>query len=299
MSYCVFMHRSDSIYEDIPAEQYQFPRQYLARAEPSVGSWILYLEPRKVHHTRGYFAVARVQEIIPDPNVTGMFVALIEQGSYLEFPNSVPFSEQDGPLERGLLNESGNLSGRAQSAVRPISDVDFLRIVERGLAESEPFLPRLDDTPAGFELHEVQSPFVFEQVRDRTQYLMSRALRDRAFRRLVLRAYGERCAFTGLKLINGGGRAEVNAAHIRPVESKGPDSVTNGIALSGTAHWMFDRGLVSLTNDLEIIISRQVNDLAAVRGFINQSGYAFAPDVSKHRAHPKFIEWHRENIFKH
>jgi len=42
-------------------------------------------------------------------------------------------------------------------------------------------------------------------------------------------------AITGLKLINGGGRAEVDAAHTRPVEANGPDVLSNGIALSGTA----------------------------------------------------------------
>jgi predicted restriction endonuclease len=60
----------------------------------------------------------------------------------------------------------------------------------------------------------------------------------------VLRAYDERCAITGFKFINGGGRAEVDAAHIRPVQHNGPDTINNGIALCGTAHWMFDRGLI-------------------------------------------------------
>lgn len=27
----IFVHRTDSIYDDSPAEQYQFPRQYLTR----------------------------------------------------------------------------------------------------------------------------------------------------------------------------------------------------------------------------------------------------------------------------
>ncbi|WP_368855610.1 HNH endonuclease, partial [Klebsiella aerogenes] len=53
------------------------------------------------------------------------------------------------------------------------------------------------------------------------------------------------------------GRAEVAAAHIRPVEANGPDIINNGVALSGTAHWMFDRGLFSLADNLEILISRQ------------------------------------------
>jgi putative restriction endonuclease len=49
---------------------------------------------------------------------------------------------------------------------------------------------------------------------------------------------------SGLQLINGGSRAEVDAAHIRLVEASGPDITSNGMALSGAAHWMFDRGLI-------------------------------------------------------
>lgn len=52
---------------------------------------------------------------------------------------------------------------------------------------------------------------------------------------------------------------------IRPVEANGPDIVSNGLALSGTAHWMFDRGLISLSDDLGILISRHVNDPDGVR----------------------------------
>ena len=99
--------------------------------------------------------------------------------------------------------------------------------------------------------------------------LSSRVVRDRLFRRLILQAYDKRCAITGLKLINGGGRAEVDAAHIKPVEANGPDILTNGIALSGTAHWMFDRGLISLSDNLDILVSRQANDADSIRGLIN------------------------------
>lgn len=298
MSYCVFMHRSDSIYDDSPAEQYQFPRQYLGRAQGSVGDWVVYLEPSKVPGTRGYFAIARVQQIIPDPKAPDMYLALIEPGSYLDFSRSVPFNDVGGPIELGLLNEHGKLSGRAQSAVRPISSQDFQRIVERGLDDHEPLLPRVDvaEPVDGFE--EGRVPFVFEQERDRVQQLTSRVVRDRVFRKVVLRAYDERCAITGLKLINGGGRAEVDAAHIRPVQAKGPDVVNNGLALSGTAHWMFDRGLISLSDELEILISRQVNDVGGVRSFINKTGFAFAPQRASDRPHPHFLKWHREHCFK-
>jgi len=227
-----------------------------------------------------------------------MYLALIEPGSYLDFANPVSFNGATGPVEQGVLNEQGRISGRAQSAVRPISFDDFKRITELGFADKVPLLPRRDDDMPSSGFDEEQASFRFEQQRDRTSVTISRVLRDRVFRRVVLRAYNERCAITGLKLINGSGRAEVAAAHIRPVEASGPDIISNGIALSGTAHWMFDRGLISLADDLEILISRQTNDLDGVRSLINKSGRALAPRRLSDRPHPHFLRWHREHCFK-
>lgn len=303
MAFGVFLHRSDSIYDDSPAERYQFPPQYLGRVQACVGGWIVYLEPTKVRDTRGYFAVAKVQQVIPDPGSPGMYIAIIEPGSYLEFANPVPFNGPVGILERGVLNEAGRISGRAQAAVRPLSHADFHRIVTAGLDEPDTLLPRIgdairDEEPLRPELDEEQAPFVYEQERERVSQLTSRIVRDRVFRRLVLRAYEQRCAITGLKLINGGGRAEVEAAHIRPVTANGPDTVNNGIALSGTMHWMFDRGLISLSDDLDILLSRHVNDQDGVRALFNRTGKALVPHRSSQRPHPRFLEWHRTHCFK-
>lgn len=227
-----------------------------------------------------------------------MYLALIEPGSYLDFANPVPFNGATGPVEQGVLNDEGRVSGRAQSAVRPISAEDFSRIVALGFEERATLLPRLDSEMPSSGFAEEQTPFKFDQQRNRISVTVSRILRDRVFRRVVLRAYDERCAITGLKLINGSGRAEVAAAHIRPVEASGPDIVSNGIALSGTAHWMFDRGLISLADDMEILISRQTNDPQGIRSIINKSGRALEPRRISDRPHPHFLKWHRENFFK-
>jgi putative restriction endonuclease len=302
MGFGVFIHRSDSIYDDSPAERYQFPSQYLSRVQACVGDWIIYYEPRKVAETRGYFAIAKVSQVMLDPKAPNMYIALIEPQSYLDFINPVPFSNAAGVVESGVLNEEGRISGRAQSAVRPLSVSDFNRIMSLGLDEKEPVLPRMGEVEAfnsapGFT-DTSQSPFIFEQERSRVTFTNSRIVRDRIFRRLILQAYDKRCAITGLKLINGGGRAEVDAAHIRPVEASGPDIISNGIALSGTAHWMFDRGLIALSDDLEILVSRHVNDPASVRALINKTGRAIVPPRPYQRPHPHFLEWHRENCFK-
>ena len=297
MSYGVFIHRSDSIYDDSPAERYQFPNQYLGRVQSCVGDWIIYYEPRRVADTRGYFAMAKIERVVPDPTTSGMYLALIEPGSYLDFVNPVPFTDASGAvIEQGVLNEQGKISGRAQSAVRPISPSDFSRIVTLGLNESEPLLPRTGEENPGFG--EQQAPFKFEQSRDRANFTVSRIVRDRIFRRTVLRAYSERCAISGLRLINGMGRAEVAAAHIRPVEKDGPDIINNGIALSGTVHWMFDRGLIGLSDELQILVSRQANDPGGIRALINKNGYAHPPQRLSDRPHPRFLQWHREHCFK-
>ncbi|MBS0561702.1 MAG: HNH endonuclease, partial [Proteobacteria bacterium] len=289
----VFIHRSDSIYDDRLAEQYQFPAQYLSRAMQCVGDWIVYYEPRKAAGTRGYFAVAKVQQIIPDPAAPGMHLAIIAPGTYLDFSNPVPFSTADGLVERGLLNPKGRISGRAQSAVRPLSNADFNRIVTLGLEDASTELPRADLSPVPMQFSEQQQPFGFEEERERSATLVSRAIRDRAFRTVVLRAYGSQCAISGLKLINGGGRAEVEAAHIRPVEHNGPDIVSNGLALSGTMHWMFDRGLIGVSDSSEIIISRHVNDPGSVAKMINPTGRLLPPERPFQRPHPDFLQWHR------
>ncbi len=295
----VFIHRSDSVYEDIPSEQYQFPQNYLSRAQQCVGDWIIYLEPSKVKRSKGYFALAKVQEIVPDPTIPKMFIAIIEKSSYLEFGSPVPFRSTYGVPERSVLNKGGSVSGRAQAAVRTIPVADFDRIINLGLRTSASLLPRLDDNLPVDGLSEFDSPPYFYNERERSEYLGSRIVRDRNFRQIVLAAYDERCAITSLKLINGGGRAEVEAAHIQPVENNGPDILTNGIALSGTAHWMFDRGLISIADNLEVLISRQVNDLSAIHAIINKNGFINRPERESDKPHPRFLAWHRENQFKY
>ncbi|MFL0419191.1 HNH endonuclease [Sphingomonas sp. 179-I 2A4 NHS] len=299
MAFGVFIHRSDSIYNDTPAERYQFPRQYLSRVRACIGDWIIYYEPRKVPNTRGYFAVAKVAQVVPDASAPGMYFALIEVGSYLDFSTPVPFAVANGDvIERGILNEAGRISGRAQAAVRELSVYYFNRIVDTGLADAAPLLPRVGLPDVLPMVREERTPFGFDEARARVDMLVSRAVRDRVFRRIVLRAYGERCAITGLKLINGGGRAEVEAAHIRPVEANGPDILSNGLALSGTAHWMFDRGLISLADDASIMISRQANDPISIRAIINPTRRAILPPRLSDCPHPQFVRWHRENCFK-
>ena len=291
----VFLFREDSRYDDRPWEVYQFPRPYLSRASQMVGDWVIFLEPAKAGK-KGYHAVAKVSQITPDPRIADMYLAVIDPTTYLEFDLSVSFQIDGAYPERSVLNETGRVSGRAQAAVRTIPDADFNRIIAMGLDTQEPLLPRADDALALSVVQEQQAGFVYEE--DKTKVLALRTVRDRIFRSKVLKAYGSRCALTGFKFINGGGRAEVEAAHIKSVESKGPDIVQNGFALSGTIHWMFDRGLVSVADDRQILLSNHINDVEGVRKILNPTGLAWLPEREAERPDPRFLQWHRENCFK-
>lgn len=286
----VFVHRRDTHYDDKPDVGYQFPPQYLSRARQFERDWVVYYEPVKAG-ARGFYALAFVERIVADPSVPKMYVAEIQPNTYLDFSTPVPHRIDGALVESGLRN--------AQAAVRPLSHADFVAIINRGLGDDEPILPRIDSVETFDQrVRDVPGAFVFEQPRVRIDSLVSRPFRDRVFRGAVINAYGSRCAITGLKFINGGGRAEVEAAHIRPVERNGPDSVNNGLALSGTAHWMFDRGLIGLTDDLDVIVSRHVNDLESLDRLLQPSRRAYTPADPALRPHPRFLGWHRDNVFK-
>jgi len=88
--------------------------------------------------------------------------------------------------------------------------------------------------------------------RQRIIQTISRLSRLGNFRQQVLRAYGDRCAVTGMQL------RLVDAAHILPVGAPGSlDDVTNGIALSPTFHRAYDAGLIYLAGDYRMSVNQR------------------------------------------
>jgi putative restriction endonuclease len=135
------------------------------------------------------------------------------------------------------------------------------------------------------------------EERPRVPLVGERWFRERAFTARVREAYENRCAFTGLRILNGGGRPEVQAAHIQPVARSGPDALRNGLALSGTMHWMFDRGLISLDDDGRLLLAEE-SVPAEVRRLLRPDLHALLPEAPEARPHPQFLRFHRQKVFK-
>jgi putative restriction endonuclease len=291
----------DPTYDDLPEQRYHFPRTYLRAVQAAQRDWIIYYEPRRSSgdlSSRGgrqsYFATARIAEIVDHGTRPGHFYALID--SYLDFARPVPFAEGGHYYESALRRDDGDTNkGAFGRAVRQLPDLEYDAILRSGFATIVSVDTSPEDgqqiTPAGFEepVAEFERPLV--------ERVVTRLFRDAAFSGAIKAAYHDTCAFTGLKIVNGGGRSEVQAAHVRPVASAGPDSLRNGIALCGTFHWMFDRGLISIADDRQLLLAKgRVPD--SVGRLLNPDRVLLAPTRADQAPHPLFLRWHRENVFK-
>jgi putative restriction endonuclease len=297
----VFTSKIEPSYDDLPEERYHFPRTYLRQVEAAVGDWIVYYEPRRASSdlsSRGgrqsYFATARVERIGRDLEREDHFYAYISD--YLEFDRAVPFKDgafyYEGALRR---NDGATSKGAFGRAVRSISDSEYNLIDKAGFVQTiiETDFRRLQKLTPNLHIEEEAKEF----ERPVVEMVVARPFREAAFAVSVKAAYVNTCAMTGLQIINGGGRAEVQAAHIRPVAAGGSDSVRNGLALSGTIHWMFDRGLVAVDDDLSILVAAaRLPD--AVTRLLREDRKISVPAKPETRPHPVHLRYHRENIFK-
>jgi putative restriction endonuclease len=299
----VFDTKPNSGYDDDILRRYHFPTQsnYMAAALAAVGDWIVYREPARNGGLRAYIAVARVLKIAPDPSMPNHAYAII--GEYLPFDRPVPFAGGGRYWEAPLraIGDPTRVGASLQGkAVRPLDDTDFASLVAAGLSDTLAPENAIRFGLAGVE--EAAQPFEYsglpgiDQVRRVEAMLVNRKIRDANFRRQICEAYDDRCAVTRLRIINGGGRSEVQAAHIWGVSEGGPDVVQNGLALSGTIHWLFDRHLISLTDDYRLLVSHNKVP-AELRGlFERQMDRIHLPADSRQHPHPAYIQRHRERF---
>jgi putative restriction endonuclease len=290
----VFTTKVGSGYDDVVEERYHFPSTYLGQVRNAIGDFIVYYEPRRQGDAptggrQSYFAVARLLEVEPDFELTDHYYARLD--NYLDFDRPVPFRSANGYFEMALQRSDGETNrGAFGRAVRNISDDEFSAILSAGFSSVASL--QIDENVIGAEIDEPEREF----ERPLVEITETRWFRDRAFTRHVQKAYDRTCAVTGLQIVNGGGRAEAQAAHIKPVASEGPDSVRNGIALSGTLHWMFDRGLFSVGESYEILIANGVPD--RIRQIVNPTGRLLLPTDRLQWPHQHYLSYHRQNIYK-
>ena len=296
----VFDTRAGTIYDDDITTRYHFPDRYLRPARACVGDWVLYREPRRAGGRSGYVAAARVITLASDRSKPGFSFAEIE--SFMDFDTVVRLDGPNGPYEEGLRGIEASRRGVALQgrSIRTISAKAFGGIVRAGLESTladdnsrRVGLEREWLDPATRDLIDSEP---IDQERRVEAMLVNRTIRDAAFRGQVIAAYDGRCAVTGLRMINGGGKAEAQAAHIWAVKDGGPDTVRNGIALSATVHWLFDRHLISLSDDHRLLVAHNRVPSELRQMFARQLDRVLLPSNPAHHPHPGFIRRHRDRF---
>ena len=125
-------------------------------------------------------------------------------------------------------------------------------------------------------------------------------VRDQGFRRAVVTAYCHRCALCAIRVRTLDNYTAVTAAHIRPWSETQDDRPANGMALCRMCHWTFDEGLLGVSQEYEVIASRQLTVLNNLPGYLtNLEGRgSVGPAQRAFWPATESLRWHQENVLR-
>jgi putative restriction endonuclease len=122
--------------------------------------------------------------------------------------------------------------------------------------------------------------------------------REARFRLAVVPAYNYTCALTGYRLVTVRSGSIVDAAHIHQFADSRNNHPRNGIALCKNAHWLFDEGLWSLSDDYKVIVAiKRFHESGADALLLSRmAGQAVhLPSDKSYWPDPAHLSWHREH----
>lgn len=135
-----------------------------------------------------------------------------------------------------------------------------------------------------------------ESLRLGAEYLTRARLGQGAFRVLVTEAYERRCAVSGERTL-----PVLEAAHIKPYAKSGPHLVSNGLLLRSDLHILFDDGYLTVTEDLNVEVSRNIKEkFENGREYYRYHGRPLitVPGDSNQRPSHEFLRWHNTEVFQ-
>lgn len=151
----------------------------------------------------------------------------------------------------------------------------------------------------GLDLDGIEESVVRQRA---SELLIPERRRDPEFRIKVLRAYEFRCAMCGFDGRLDSTTVGLEAAHIRWWAEDGPDVTPNGLCLCAMHHQLFDRGVLGLSRDREVMVSALFigRDSAAETMVTSLAGreLLLPRDGTDEVAEPH-RSWHEKQVFRH
>ena len=150
-------------------------------------------------------------------------------------------------------------------------------------------LDRMGQIPDYFELEP-------EIRKEGPLYVVEGRRGQAAFRSSVLEAYKRRCAITQERTM-----PALEASHIKPYKTSGPNRVSNGILLRADLHQIFDEGYITVRQDYHIEVSKRIKaEYENGKEYYQFNGLLLPnlPDNHLERPDKRFIEWHNQHVYR-
>lgn len=125
--------------------------------------------------------------------------------------------------------------------------------------------------------------------------------REIRFRLRIVAAYDYTCALTGYRLTTISGTSIVDAAHIHQFSDSRNNDLRNGLALCKNAHWLFDKGLWTISEQYRVIVAtdRFAEDSPDQKGLRQYHGERIRlPNDPELWPNPVHLAWHRKHRFQ-
>ncbi len=218
----------------------------------------------------------------------------------------LPFYHLKSDLFWKPLDEDGNAAVSRESAVLAQLDVSLLLCLQEPLFRElvrRTLIARYFEPSERAELYQLCGLVIPHDdiiAADATRFLASdknERRRDAKFAVRVLPAYDFTCALTRHRMVAIDGSTPLDAAHIHQFKKGGNCHPTNGLALSKTAHWLFDRGFWSLTDDYRVLVASRRFEEAGEQSHLLKPRAGLAihlPQNSLFHPDPVCLRWHRE-----
>ena len=125
-------------------------------------------------------------------------------------------------------------------------------------------------------------------------------IRSAGFRQAIMRLYNYTCAACELRIVTMDGESATDAAHIIPFRFSKNDDVRNGISFCKLHHWAFDKGLFSLDETYQIIVSDLMSDQGPTGRRLTelQDKPILLPDKAQLYPAQDAMAWHRKKTLR-
>ena len=125
-------------------------------------------------------------------------------------------------------------------------------------------------------------------------------IRTAGFRQAIMRIYDYTCVVCQLYVLTLDGESVTEAAHIIPFNVSGNNDVRNGISLCRLHHWSFDRGLISVDRNYQVIVSELMLERGPTEWLLTtlRGKPILLPEHDALYPAQEALLWHREHVFR-